>query len=63
MEIKIVAVHPSTVIVQQDNRQVELPLSAFLTPPKPGQHWILSLEHQPSEAEQLDQLNRYLAHD
>ena len=63
MIIKIVTVHPATVVGRVDKRQFELPISAFPTPPEPGQHWTITLEHQPSEADQLKQLNRYLAHD
>jgi len=61
--VRIIAVHPTTVIVQADDRQFELPLSSFPANPTIGQDWTISLEHETSEAEQIEQLNRYLARD
>lgn len=63
MNVEVVAVHPTTIVVKAEDRQFEIPASAFAQAPKPHQHWTLTLDHQPTEAERLDQLNRYLRRD
>lgn len=63
MTITIIAVHPSVTIVRDGDRQLELPVAWFPTPPQVGQEWTLDLHRQPTETEQLQQLNAYLARD
>lgn len=60
MIVTVMTVHPSVTVVRQDDREFEIPTSAFSQPPAPGQTWNLTLTHQPSPTEQLAELNDYL---
>lgn len=61
MTITIIAVHPSVVMIEADGRRMEFSPTWFSTTPKVGQAWTLSLDHVPTEGEQRDHLNKYLA--
>ena len=61
--VTIVAVHPTVTIVQTSKGQTEVPTDWFPATPKIGQTWMLTLDHQDTDQEKLDQLNDYLAKD
>ncbi len=60
MTITILAVHPSVVVVKGDEGQFELPRAAFPTEPHVGQLWTITLDHEPTEEEKLNDLNALL---
>lgn len=61
MKIDVVAVHPSVTVVEADGQQTNMPTAWFPMRPSAGQHWDLTLERVLNEADQIDQLNRFLA--
>lgn len=60
MIVTVVTVHPSVTVVRTGEREFEVPSDSFPQTPQPGQTWNLSLTHQPSQTEQLAELNDYL---
>lgn len=63
MTITIVSVHPTVTMVSSADGQAELPTAWFPVTPKPGQEWIIAVDHLPTDAEKLDQLNALLIRD
>ncbi len=63
MLVTIVAAHPTVTVVRTPDGQAELPTNWFPTAPTIGQQWNISLDHQVTDDEKIDQLNSYLARD
>lgn len=61
MMVTIITVHPSVTVVQAGDRNFELPTDSFPVPPQSGQVWELTLQHRPTNVEQLADLNDLLS--
>lgn len=63
MVVTIIAVHPTVTIVRTPGGQTELPTAWFPNTPVVGQDWEVTLDHRPTDVEQLEQLNDLLVRD